>query len=68
MTFDNLQPETQRICRLVMDKTSRSMAGQRGFSLYLVGSVPLLRLCRVASSIRCVKTWICCRLVMALTW
>lgn len=38
MTFASLQPEAQRICRLVMDETARSMAGQHGFSLYLVGS------------------------------
>jgi hypothetical protein len=38
MTFASLQPEAQRICRLVMDETARSMTGQRGFSLYLVGS------------------------------
>ncbi|WP_395747715.1 nucleotidyltransferase family protein [Prosthecobacter sp.] len=38
MTLADLQPEDQRICRLVLDEATRSMAGERGFSLYLVGS------------------------------
>lgn len=38
MTLADLQPEDQRICRLVLDETTRCMAGQRSFSLYLVGS------------------------------
>ena len=38
MTFDNLKPEDQHICRLVLDETTRSMAGHHSFMLYLVGS------------------------------
>lgn len=38
MTLADLKPEDQRICRLVLDETSRSMAGHHDFSLYLVGS------------------------------
>lgn len=37
-SFFDLQPEDQRVCCLVMEETTRSMAGQRGFSLYLVAS------------------------------
>jgi hypothetical protein len=38
MTLADLQPEDQRICRLVLGVASRSMDGHRAFSLYLVGS------------------------------
>jgi predicted nucleotidyltransferase len=37
-SFSDFPPEDHRICRLVLDETIRAMAGQRVFSLYLVGS------------------------------
>lgn len=38
MTFTDLPAEEQRVCGLVREETSRRLAAERRFSLYLVGS------------------------------